>query len=87
MPKLLSQSKHEEFESNLALQIRNQKERRAENARKLGHYRNFVGLQKFHSLQNFTTCKISQVAKLPFLLPLFMPPATDAIDCSFLLPV
>ena len=35
MPKLLSQSKHEEFKSNSALQIRDQKERRAENARKL----------------------------------------------------
>ena len=35
MPKLLSQSKHEEFESNSALQIRNQKERRAENERKM----------------------------------------------------
>ena len=28
MPKLLSQSKHEEFESNSALQIKDQKERR-----------------------------------------------------------
>ena len=37
MPKLLSQSKHEEFESNSALQIRDQKERRAENARKEDH--------------------------------------------------
>ena len=35
MPKLLSQSKHEEFESNSALQIRDQKERRAENSKKL----------------------------------------------------
>ena len=31
MPKLLSQSKHEEIESNSALQIRNQEERIAEN--------------------------------------------------------
>ena len=31
MPKLLSRSKHEEFESNLAFQIRNQEERIAEN--------------------------------------------------------
>ena len=29
MPKLLSRSKHEEFESNLALQIKDQKERKA----------------------------------------------------------
>ena len=35
MPKLLSQSKHEEFESNSALQIRNQKKRRAKNDKKL----------------------------------------------------
>ena len=33
MPKLLSRSKHEELESNSTLKIRNQKERRAENAR------------------------------------------------------
>ena len=35
MPKLLSRSKHEEFESDLALQIRDEKERRAENAENL----------------------------------------------------
>ena len=35
MPKVLSQYKHEEFEPNLALQIRDQKERRAENGKKL----------------------------------------------------
>ena len=35
MSKLLSQSKHEEFESNSALQIRDQKERGAKNAKKL----------------------------------------------------
>ena len=35
MPNLLSRSKHEEFELNSALQIRNQKERRAEEARKM----------------------------------------------------
>ena len=35
MPKLLSQSKHEEFEPNSALHIRDQNERRAENAKKL----------------------------------------------------
>ena len=41
MPKLLSRSKHEEFESNSALQIRDQKERREENTRKLEHLRNW----------------------------------------------
>ena len=35
MSKLLSRSKHEEFELNSALQIRYQKERRAENVRKV----------------------------------------------------
>ena len=35
MPKLLSRSKHEELESNSALHIRDKKERRAENAKKL----------------------------------------------------
>ena len=35
MPKLLSRSKHEEFESNSALQIRDEKERRAKNAENL----------------------------------------------------
>ena len=35
MPKLLSRSKHEEFESNSALQIRDKKEKRAENTKKM----------------------------------------------------
>ena len=35
MPKFLIQSKHEEFESNSALQIRDEKERRVENAENL----------------------------------------------------
>ena len=35
MPKLLSQSKHEEFKLNSALQIRDQKERIAKNVKKL----------------------------------------------------
>ena len=37
MPKLSSRSKHEEFKSNSALQIRDQKERKVENARKEEH--------------------------------------------------
>ena len=40
MPKLLSRSKHEEFKSNSALQIKDQKERREENTKKMEHYRN-----------------------------------------------
>ena len=35
MPKLLSRSKHEEFESNSALQIKDQEERIAENVENL----------------------------------------------------
>ena len=38
MPRLSSRSKHVEFESNSALQIRNQKERRAEKAGKLSSF-------------------------------------------------
>ena len=34
MPKLLSRSKHEEFKSNLELQVRNQKKREAETRRR-----------------------------------------------------
>ena len=50
MPKLLSQSMHEEFESNSAFQIRDQKERREENTRKLKHLRNWF-LQHCSQLQ------------------------------------
>ena len=60
MPKLLSRSKHEKFESNSALQIRDQKERRAENARKLKLQ--FDKLQKFGNLLNFAGCEFSQPA-------------------------
>ena len=59
MPKLLSRPKHEEFKSNSALQIINEKERRAENARKLEYVGNLVGFEIF------ATCEISQVAKSP----------------------
>ena len=37
MSNLLSRSKHEEFESNLALQIRDHNERKSENATKMKH--------------------------------------------------
>ena len=36
MPKLSSRSKHEEFESNLTLQISDQKERRAKKCKEIG---------------------------------------------------
>ena len=42
MPKLLSRSKHEEFKSNSTLHIRDKKEIREENTRKLEHLRNLV---------------------------------------------
>ena len=42
--KLLSRSKRKEFELNSALQIRNQKERRAENVWKLEPAGNLAGL-------------------------------------------
>ena len=84
MPKLLSRSKHEEFELNLALQIRNRKERRAENAWKLEPAGNLAGLR------NFTGCKISQLvnfrklrnffhAATVHLAALFMSPALFTI--------
>ena len=59
MPKLLSRSKHKEFESNSALQIRDQKERRAENTKKMEHNKNFAGLRNFRNLQNFAGCEIA----------------------------
>ena len=56
MPNVLSRSKHEEFELNSALQIRNQKERRAEEARKMNQSRRF-----------WQAANISHLgAKLPF---------------------
>ena len=57
MPILLSRSKHKEFESNSALQIRDQKERIVENTKKMEHSKNFA------RLQNFPTYEILQVAK------------------------
>ena len=73
MPKLLSRSKHEEFESNLALQIRYHKERRAENARK-------VELQEFLHIEKLllpatihpTTVHISALFYCYFTLLLFL---------------
>ena len=59
MPILLSRSKHEEFESNSALQIINQKERRAEEARKMKHAKKLRRVQKFSQ-----GAKISYPAKL-----------------------
>ena len=69
MPKLLSQSKHEEFESNSVLKIRDQKERRAENAKELELQEKFCSLQKFRRLH--CSCKIFP-AELFTILPLFI---------------
>ena len=70
MPKLSSRSKHEEFESNSTLQIRDRKEKRAKNVRKEEHKVeekgkkwNFAGLRKFRNLKNFAACEILQVTK------------------------
>ena len=72
MPKLLSRSKHQEFESNSALQIRDQKERRVENAKKLE-------LQEI-----WQAAKFSQVAL--FILPATIHIlATVPSCCPFLL--
>ena len=57
MPNLLSRSKHEEFESNLALQIRNQKGRRAEDARKMKQCRRF-----WAGCRYFVGCEIALCA-------------------------
>ena len=56
MPNLLSRSKHEEFESNSALQIRNQKERRVEKAGKSSSFTK--------GCENFAPVKISHCAKM-----------------------
>ena len=69
MPKLLSRSNHEEFESNSALQIRNQKERRAENALKLNPAGNLAGLRNFRNLKKFVAPSTVHPIDCSFLLP------------------
>ena len=72
MPKLLSQSKHEEFKPNSALQIRDQKERRAENAKKLELQEIWQGV-KFSQDEReiFAGCTVHP-AKISFMPPLFI---------------
>ena len=48
MLKLLSRSKHEEFKSNSALQIKDQKEKREENTKKMEHYMNAFPASTVH---------------------------------------
>ena len=69
MLKLLSRSKHEEFESNSALQIKNEKERRAENARKLEPAGNLAGYKIFATCENNHLLPLFTVASTvhPFL--------------------
>ena len=74
MPKLLSQSKYEEFEPNSALQIRDQKKRRVENAKKLE-------LQEIWQGKKFLQpAKFSQVAL--FILRKFPSCNTVHVSCS-----
>ena len=70
MPKLLSRSKHEEFESNSALQIRNQKERRLENARKLEPVGNLASYEIFAACENVSCILI--LAHFDFRLTHFL---------------
>ena len=67
--KNLSQSKHEEFEPNSALKIRDQKERRAENAKKLDMPEIWQG-EKFLQpalfiLRNFSSCALCNCGHYP----------------------
>ena len=68
MPKLLSQSKYEEFKSNSALQIRDYNERIAGNAKKL------------ELREIWQAAKFSQVAL--FILQNFLPAAAKILHVS-----
>ena len=79
----MSRSKHKEFESNSALQIRDQKERRVENTKEMEYGKNFAGLRKeflhpanFCILQIFASCEISQHPAKLLPLPLVIALAT-----------
>ena len=72
MLKLLSRSKYEEFESNSALQIRDQKERIAENARKL-EPQEIWQTAKFS--QDPKNSQLANFHKLRKLLPVHYSPA------------
>ena len=78
MPNLSSQSKHEEFKLNSALQIRNQKERRVEEARKMKQCRIFWQAVKFRTLQKFHRVRNC-------LLYAIVHPAFDILTFFFLL--
>ena len=61
MPKLLSRSKHEEFESNSAFHIRDQKEKRAENTKKMEP-------TKFGSCEHCSSCNTIHNSAIVHLL-------------------
>ena len=84
MPKLLSRSKHKEFKSNSALQIRDQKERREKSEEKWST----AGI--LQGCENFATCRISQVANFRYLQNSFPaatvhPPGHCSLSCDMLL--
>ena len=59
MPNLLSRSKHEEFKSNSALQIKDQKERRAKSEEKNGALQNLVPAALFPTPASCEHCSCS----------------------------
>ena len=59
MPNLLSRSKHEEFKSNSALQIKDQKERRAKSEEKNGALQNLVLAALFPAPASYEHCSCS----------------------------
>ena len=71
MPKLLGRSKHKEFESNLAFQIRNQEERIAENR---GNWSTceLVPTSTVHPAHCSSSGLFSCISRLSFLLHFFV---------------
>ena len=90
MPKLLSRSKHKEFMSNSALQIRDRKERRAENTKKMEHIKNFAGCEiasarhcSSYSIVH-SSCTVDFLRFLPFCYKfLFLPILSLVIAFGF----
>ena len=75
MPKLLSRSKHEEFESNSSLQIRSQKERRAKSEEKW-------------SIAKFGSCStVPSSSTVPSCYPFLLFDASDFCCIFLFLPI
>ena len=72
MPILLSQSKHEEFESNSVLQIINHKERRVEEARKMKPTKKLRRVRNFHTLRKLLLAIFGFCSVDPCLTSLFV---------------